>query len=61
VAPRSPATAARASDRAPHHHPYSAKRFDDRRSALMRHELARMADAPGMPDFAVGIVKSLLA
>lgn len=37
------------------------KRFDDHRSALMRHELERMAVAPGMPDFAVGIVQSLLA
>lgn len=37
------------------------KRFDEHRSALMRHELERMADAPGMPDFAVGIVQSLLA
>jgi aminopeptidase N len=37
------------------------KRFDDHRSALMRHELERMAHAPGMPDFAVGIVQGLLA
>lgn len=37
------------------------RRFDDRRQALLRAELERLADAPGMPDFAVGIVRGLLA
>ena len=37
------------------------KRFDDARQALLRAELERMADAPGMPSFAVDIVRSLLA
>ena len=37
------------------------RRFDEHRRALLRTELERMADAPGMPDFAVGIVRSLLA
>lgn len=37
------------------------RRFDDHRQALLRAELERMADAPGMPDFAVGIVRGLLA
>ena len=37
------------------------QRFDDHRRALLRAELERMADAPGMPDFAVGIVRGLLA
>jgi aminopeptidase N len=36
------------------------RRFDEHRRALLRTELERMADAPGMPDFAVGIVRSLL-
>lgn len=36
------------------------KRFDDHRSALLRAELERMATLPGMPDFAVGILRSLL-
>ncbi len=36
-------------------------RFDDHRRELLRAELERMADAPGMPDFAVGIVRGLLA
>ena len=37
------------------------QRFDEHRRALLRAELERMADAPGMPDFAVGIVRGLLA
>lgn len=37
------------------------RRFDDHRRELLRTELERMADAPGMPDFAVGIVRNLLA
>lgn len=37
------------------------RRFDDHRQALLRAELERLADAPGMPDFAVGIVRGLLA
>jgi aminopeptidase N len=37
------------------------RRFDDQRHELLRAELERMADAPGMPDFAVGIVRNLLA
>ncbi len=37
------------------------KRFDEHRSALMRVELQRLADAPGMPDFAVDRVRALLA
>jgi aminopeptidase N len=37
------------------------QRFDPHRSALMRAELTRMAEAPGMPDFAVGILRRLLA
>jgi aminopeptidase N len=37
------------------------RRFDAHREALLRAELERMADMPGMPDFAVGIVRSLLA
>ncbi|MCB0998601.1 MAG: aminopeptidase N C-terminal domain-containing protein [Acidimicrobiales bacterium] len=36
------------------------RRFDERRRALLRAELERMAAAPGMPDFAVGIVRGLL-
>jgi len=36
------------------------RRFDEHRRSLLRTELERMADAPGMPDFAVGIVRSLL-
>jgi len=36
------------------------RRFDDHRQALLRGELERMADAPGMPAFAVGIVRHLL-
>ncbi|MEN9823238.1 MAG: hypothetical protein RLZ04_1664, partial [Actinomycetota bacterium] len=35
-------------------------RFDAGRQALLRRELERMATAPGMPDFAVGIVNGLL-
>lgn len=37
------------------------RRFDAHRSALLRAELERMADMPGMPDFAVGIVRHLLS
>ncbi len=37
------------------------QRFDDSRRELMRAELARMGEMPGMPDFAVGIVRHLLA
>ena len=37
------------------------KRFDEHRSALLRTELERMAAMDGMPDFAVGILHSLLA
>jgi len=37
------------------------QRFDDGRRSLMRAELTRMADIPGTPDFAVGIVRHLLA
>ncbi|MEN9644290.1 MAG: aminopeptidase [Actinomycetota bacterium] len=37
------------------------KRFDAHRRALLRAELERMTEMPGMPDFAVGIVRSLLA
>ncbi|CAB4864318.1 unannotated protein [freshwater metagenome] len=37
------------------------QRFDDHRRDLMRAELSRMGDAPGMPDFAVGIVRRLLS
>ena len=33
------------------------RRFDPHRQALMRAELERMAAMPGMPDFAVGIVR----
>lgn len=36
------------------------RRFDHHRQALMRAELARMTEMPGMPEFAVGIVRSLL-
>ena len=36
------------------------QRFDEHRRGLMRAELERMAAAPGMPDFAVGIVQRLL-
>jgi hypothetical protein len=36
------------------------RRFDEHRRALLRTELERMADAPGMPDFAVGMVRGLL-
>jgi aminopeptidase N len=36
------------------------QRFDEHRRALMRTELERMAAAPGMPDFAVGILQHLL-
>lgn len=36
------------------------RRFDEQRQALMRAELERMADAPGMPAFAVSIVRGLL-
>ena len=36
-------------------------RFDAQRSALMRAELERIAGAPGLPDFAVGILRHLLA
>lgn len=36
------------------------RRFDDHRSAMLRTELERMATMPGMPDFAVGILRSLL-
>jgi hypothetical protein len=35
-------------------------RFDPVRRELMRAELSRMAEMPGMPDFAVGIVRQLL-
>lgn len=37
------------------------KRFDAHRSALLRAELERMTSMDGMPDFAVGILQSLLA
>ena len=37
------------------------QRFDDHRRALLRDELERMATAPGMPDFAVAIVRGLLS
>jgi aminopeptidase N len=37
------------------------RRFDDHRQALLRSELGRLADAPGMPGFAVDIVRGLLA
>ncbi|MEY4175689.1 MAG: aminopeptidase [Actinomycetota bacterium] len=37
------------------------KRFDPHRSELLRRELERMASMQGMPDFAVGILQSLLA
>ncbi len=37
------------------------KRFDDHRQALLRTEMERMAAMDGMPDFAVGIIQSLLA
>ena len=36
-------------------------RFDEHRRELMRAELSRMAGMPGMPDFAVGLVRQLLA
>ena len=36
------------------------RRFDDGRSTMLRAELERMAAMPGMPDFAVGILRSLL-
>ncbi|MEI8237789.1 MAG: aminopeptidase N C-terminal domain-containing protein [Actinomycetota bacterium] len=36
------------------------QRFDEHRRSLMRAELERMASAPGMPDFAVGILRHLL-
>ena len=36
------------------------RRFDGLRQALLRGELERMADAPGMPAFAAGIVRHLL-
>jgi aminopeptidase N len=36
------------------------KRFDDHRQALLRTELERMVAMPGMPDFAVAIIQSLL-
>ena len=36
------------------------RRFDDHRSALMRAQIERMAEMPGMPDFAVGILRNLL-
>mgnify|MGYP003337924127 FL=1 len=35
-------------------------RFDDHRSALLRAELERMVAMPGMPEFAVGILRHLL-
>lgn len=37
------------------------QRFDPARRALLRAELARLAEMDGMPDFAVSIVRSLLA
>lgn len=37
------------------------RRFDPHRQSLLRAELERMADMQGMPDFAVGILRSLLA
>lgn len=37
------------------------KRFDERRAALMRAELERMAHMEGMPGFAVDILRGLLA
>ncbi len=37
------------------------KRFDEHRQALLRAELGRLVDAPGMPGFAVDIVRGLLA
>ena len=37
------------------------KRFDEHRRTLLRAELERMAQMQGMPDFAVGILRSLLA
>jgi aminopeptidase N len=36
------------------------RRFDDERSRLMRIELERLAATPGLPDFAVGILRHLL-
>lgn len=36
------------------------RRFDEERQVLLRAELERMAGAPGMPDFAVAIVRGLL-
>jgi aminopeptidase N len=36
-------------------------RFDEHRRALLRAELERMAGMDGMPDFAVGIIQSLLS
>ncbi|MBI4932810.1 MAG: aminopeptidase N C-terminal domain-containing protein [Actinobacteria bacterium] len=36
------------------------RRFDANRQALLRAELERMVTMPGMPDFAVGIVRGLL-
>jgi aminopeptidase N len=37
------------------------QRFDPARRTLLRAELARLADMEGMPDFAVSIVRGLLA
>lgn len=37
------------------------RRFDDHRQALLRAQLERMVAMDGMPDFAVGILQSLLA
>ncbi len=37
------------------------KRFDPARQAMLRAQLERMADAPGMPSFGVDIVRGLLA
>ncbi|MFM7252830.1 MAG: aminopeptidase N C-terminal domain-containing protein [Ilumatobacteraceae bacterium] len=37
------------------------RRFDAHRAALLRAELERMADMPGLPDFAVGILRHLLS
>lgn len=36
------------------------RRFDERRQQLMRSELERLAAAPGLPDFAAGVLAGLL-
>ena len=37
------------------------KRFDSNRKALMRSELTRLTNVSGMPDFAVAVLRDLLA